>query len=84
MTVKLSYKRLYIIVAQMLFCCLSMFPTCGFFFDEAPKKTRIIVRFYLDGSQKAGRDFKIHGIGFTSTPQYSVTDTFLRYIFFTT
>jgi len=38
MTVKLSYKRLYIIVAQMLFCCLSMFPTCGFFFDEAPKK----------------------------------------------
>ena len=57
-----------------------MFPPCGFVFDEAPRKIRNRVRFYLEGVQKARRDFEHHSEGFRTTPQYSVTDTFPRYI----
>jgi len=49
------------IVAQILFCCLSMFPTCGFNFYEAQIKTRIRIQFYLDGAQKARRSLNVTG-----------------------
>jgi hypothetical protein len=64
----------------MLFCCLPVFPTGGSIFYEAPRKTGIRVRFYLDGAQKARRVFERHRLGFTANRQYSVADTFPPYI----